>query len=613
MPVGFPPIPVYPQGLDSDTTLFKVYNTAEAPLSANNSAWADEVAIEPASVNEQWADNGFATLSGEIFYYDAVEKNIDGKVYKLKRCARNLGGTHTKNNIKGTYVRGFVLAEHHNQMVDAVLLTERYFKDLEARVDRLIAEPTCLDDCAPTSTYLKIDTLAKDTGCNGTIISYTANINDDYSKFALNFGDGSSTTLTTGTHTYLPGANIEPTLLIGNDCGETITTPHDVATINEPTATTTSSVLEVPIPEIPEFPQIIIPEIDVPETTLTLPQIVLPCMDIGPIGPINVPSLITIDPAVPSHITVDPIEIPSFITIANPIPSLIAIDGYIPANITIIGSVGNISLITTPLKNISLIGGGSIPSVVSIIGGFTLPTTVTINYNGCLSVDYGTPSAISVIGIPSSIQCSVIVSCASTGARAAAEAVDSEEFQDSFAAANASSNEFVEGLNIPSEIKIIAPEMPDIKIKHNLPLKINLDVPKMDNISLIVPAHLPQQISLIGNVPETIRIDSDIPSAISLDTSNLPGAIKLEIPSILPAISLDTSSLPQTIKVNGIPDTIELKGHIPSEIFVKVPENLEVPLVYKGPPIPIKFDEKAFTGENGEDLPCFAIVPCPKK
>ena len=111
-----------------------------------------------------------------------------------------------------------------------------------------------------------------------------------------------------------------------------------------------------------------------------------------------------------------------------------------------------------------------------------------------------------------------------------------------------------------------------------------------------------------------IRVVSDnIPEVITLDASSMPTTIKLEIPDDFPtSILLDASHIPEQIKVVGIPDTIELKGHIPTEIVITAPDDLEVPLVYKGGPVPIQFDMKAF-GESDDDQPCFAIVPCPKK
>src|SRR5690606_21970003 len=153
---SFPPIPVYPKAYDSDSTLFLVHNTSESVTTADNSPWAEEIEIKPvkADQNEIWADNGFANIEGELFYYGSVEKNSNGKIYKLKRCARNLGGKQTKFNPAGSEVRGFVIAEHHNQLVDAILKVENFigenFTDeketLDWRIRNLRAIPVIFDD-----------------------------------------------------------------------------------------------------------------------------------------------------------------------------------------------------------------------------------------------------------------------------------------------------------------------------------------------------------------------------------------------------------------------------------------------------------------------------------
>ena len=126
---------------------------------------------------------------------------------------------------------------------------------------------------------------------------------------------------------------------------------------------------------------------------------------------------------------------------------------------------------------------------------------------------------------------------------------------------------------------------------------------------------IPEEIRLIGELPSTISIDATgLPTSIKFDSTDLPSVIRLEVPTDFPTkITIDASAIPTEIKVVGIPDAIELKGNIPSEINIKIPENLEVPLVYKGDPIRIQMDLKGLTGENGEDLPCFALVPCSRK
>ena len=81
-------------------------------------------------------------------------------------------------------------------------------------------------------------------------------------------------------------------------------------------------------------------------------------------------------------------------------------------------------------------------------------------------------------------------------------------------------------------------------------------------------------------------------------------------------IKFDVGNIPQSISITGIPDFIEIKGSIPSEINLKMPENPEIEMVYKGSPIEVKVEldyKKILGDENGEDYPCFAIIPCKNK
>ena len=173
----------------------------------------------------------------------------------------------------------------------------------------------------------------------------------------------------------------------------------------------------------------------------------------------------------------------------------------------------------------------------------------------------------------------------------------------------------VTDLGIPKEIKILSPKLPDLKVKHDIPTSIEVKSVPIPDIRIIGPdLPLPTRIDIVSTaiIPERIEIvATDIPVSIALDASDLPASIKLEVPKEFPKIEFDTSNIPKTIQVVGIPETIELKGTIPSEIMLKAPENLEVPLVYKGNPIPVQLDMKALTNPAGENQPCFAIVPCP--
>jgi hypothetical protein len=82
----FPPAPVYPKNYDSDETLYLVYNTSETVSSEVNLPWSDEIPIVPVSATtaEQWAKNGFANIDGELFYYDSVGYDENGKINKMQ-------------------------------------------------------------------------------------------------------------------------------------------------------------------------------------------------------------------------------------------------------------------------------------------------------------------------------------------------------------------------------------------------------------------------------------------------------------------------------------------------------------------------------------------------
>jgi hypothetical protein len=127
---------------------------------------------------------------------------------------------------------------------------------------------------------------------------------------------------------------------------------------------------------------------------------------------------------------------------------------------------------------------------------------------------------------------------------------------------------------------------------------------------------LPRQIDIVAeSIPRQIELVArDVPDAIKLDASSVPDVIRVAATKDFPSVlTVDGSGIPEFIQVRGIPDSIDV--NIPAEIVARLemPENLEIPLVYKGGPVPIQFDTSNLLGDN-EEQPCFALVPCnPKK
>jgi hypothetical protein len=326
MALGFPPKPAFPLAIDTDRTLFLVHNTSEAALAENNPAWSEEIEIVPVGINEQeiWGDNGFANIAGEMFYYDAVEKDVNGKIFKLKRCLRNFSGSKTKYNYAGEMVRGFVVAEHHNQIVDTIIAVEEFvgknFDTNEATLDWRIRniqdEEVCVDDYECPEVDFQFDFPQSyqegniPNKCEGLNATFNITINGRYSRYTLDFGDGNVTSDLSGEHQYGSIDRIDPVVTVANEKCETVMTMRPRT--EEPVPAQVQP-FDIPLPEIPDFSPFVTPEIVTPSTTLTLPQIVFPWLDI------NIPSFDIVIPSflIPSEIIV--IGMPSTIYFEQPI------------------------------------------------------------------------------------------------------------------------------------------------------------------------------------------------------------------------------------------------------------------------------------------------------
>lgn len=724
MPIGFPPQPIYPVGLDTDETLFQVYNTTESKLTANNAAWSTELSIEPVGEDEDeiWADNGFANISGELFYYDAVQKDSNGKVFKLKKCVRNLGGKHTKNNKTGEWVRGFVVAEHHKQLATAVIQIENFLgtfdcenpNSLICRLLKLQEQPTCVDDHECPNINFDFSVEESENSCEGAIATYALEIQGNFTSFRLDFGDGNfTTTSTSGMHTYAPNATIDPVVTVANDKCEIVQTPINRDSPEEPTTEVEDDVFDIPIPTfafaVPSFP-----DITMPETTITLPQIVAPCFEGASFGPIEIPDSISVEPPIPSIITFVPdLDIPSTIEFINipdfnpisfdsppvfspisfgPAPTFspitfdvavnvdVSLDPvgfedppsfdpigfeppptigpiiFSPVSIIFSGTLPTFDPVTfTPAPSVDPIQFAEPPSIDPIlfddppvfepIGFDPTPEFDPITFVANLTVDtdpigfeppptfdpipfdeppsfdpipfedppsfdpipFDNPPEVSVDwGTPPPCSCTVVIECpASFRARndnsSGLMSDDVDSFIDAFEGPSMTLG--VETLGIPEQIKIIAPEIPipdTIEIKGSIPDFIELK------------DFLPKEIILRSEhpIPEVIRLDVEgivIPVALP----EVMPAFTIDFPDEMPMFKVDTSDL-TPIQVVGIPETITVELKVP-DLILRAPEDLEIPLVYKGPPLPVQIDLKGLAGEDDGESPCFTLVPCPRK
>lgn len=611
----FPPVPVYPAAIDSDYTLFLVHNTTEAKLSADNSPWSQEIEIVPVASDRSdvWASNGFGNIEGELFYYDCVEKNSDGKVVKLKGCERNLGGDKTKFNRRGTWVRSFVVAEHHNQIVDGILNVQNFigynFDDrqgtLDWRIRNLQELQVIFDDHSCPDVNFTWNIL-EDDPITGVLASYVVEITapTTINNFRLDFGDGDFTTSElTGTHRYALNATIDPVVRVSNDRCQIVQTPIERENPIEPPPEIVEQ-FDFPIPEFPDVPDFTFVPYEVPEPDINLPPLAVPCISIeGQIGPI--PSLILgPDINMVSNVTIvtnNPVQIlHSVVTITGGenIPSLIIIDPPIPPTIIIDPPIPPTIVIVPPQSNITL-----------DLNLTDLPR---------FEMDWGQMPRMEVE--------MTMAKMVRTPRRYAADPEISnafgEEFSDLFEVSDQMDVSY-EPAGIPSEIMVIWPDKSDIKIDSgdlfersikvdasgvNLPTDIQIHGPESPiPTSISFGAHdLPAEIKLVySGTPIEIM---GVPQTIEL-THNLPERIVIDMPKPIPDRIIIESNLPDRIFLDG-PSSIPI--HIPEDVFlpVKFPDVLpEVKMAWNGVPVEVKITLDEIISKNHDGQNLFTIVP----
>lgn len=549
----FPPNPSYPLGYDTDYTLFKVYNTTESVITADNFAWSDEIPISPVAANacEIWANNGYATLSGELLYYDGVGLNANGKVNLLKRCLRNLGGAPTQFNLACTSIRSFVVAEHHQQISQAIQQIENFIgfqfnpnqATLDWRIRNLAAEPIIFDDTTCPNLTLNFNILSSDPS-TGTVANYLVVTNGSVGNFTIQFGDGSSSTSTSGTHTYAPNANIDPVITATTqNCNVVQGMSSTVPSVTPPVPP-----FFIPVPIPPVFPPFVFPNATIPSVDTFIPPIVLPAGGGG-----NVPSTINFNPPnpVPSQVNFGPVPK------QNPVPY----DKPPKQNSVSFGPAPNIP---------TIISFGPAPSICFC----SLPKMP------CVSVCWGKPPLLSVV---------CPTSCAGTSGGGGMAFDGGPDIQYEFGA-------------FPETIRLDH-ELPDyVELRDTLPREIRMISPEIP---------IPTEIRMIPPDKDTmLKMMSLTVPDIKIDASAVPTSIRVECPE-LPKIIIDASAIPKFIKVTGIPDVIKVEG-FPEFIDIRASKPIE--MVYNGPPIStevrIVMDVQKLIGDPDTGFNCVAIVPC---
>lgn len=611
--MAFPPVPVYPKALDNDYTLYLVYNTTETKLASDNFPWSQEISVVPVSSEklEIWADNGFGNIEGELFYYDSVEKDTNGKVNKLKGCARQISGEKTKFNKRGSWIRSYVVAEHHNQIVDAILKTQDFIghnfdprpKTLDWRIRNLQSLDVIFDDYTCPDVNFTFNILENDP-VKGVLAEYVVQVTPpgSISSFRLDFGDGDFTnSVLNGQHRYAINSRIDPIVSVSNDKCQIVQTPIQRDNPAEPIVNTTNK-FTFPIPESPVIPDFTFVPCQVPEPDLNIPPLILPCVSIT--GSTSIPSIIT-GPNINmvSQVTItsnNPINITqSVIQIigGNNIPSIILIDPPIPPTIIIDPPIPPTIVIVPPQSNITL--------------------DLDFTQMPRLEVDWGT--------IPNMEVALTMAKAVKTPQKFAADPSLLNEFGTEFAdlfEASQTMNVSYEAAGIPSEIMVIAPDIKDIQVDTGdlFKKKIQIDTSGV-NIPTDIKIHGPSAIKLdTSDLVDVIEMMQNI--SIKLDTSDVPKNIKFEMEKTIPErIVIEMiDPLPKEINItHNIPNEIKLISpqsiplHLPPELAlpIKFPDVMpEIPLVFKGPPIELKIVMDEIINKTSDGKNCVMITPC---
>jgi hypothetical protein len=419
----------------------------------------------------------------------------------------------------------------------------------------------------------------------------------------IDFGDGQSSIMLEGQHRYPLNARIDPVITVTNDTCTLIQTPVERSNPAEPPPII-EEVFDIPIPEVPEFPDFTFVPVDVPEPDIQLPPLIFPCISLeGQIGPlpsiiegpeITMVSSVTITgPDSPVQILHSQVEIiggvniPPVIELIPEVPPTIIIDPPIPPTIVIVPPQSQITLEleATDLPRLEVDWGAPPDMEVALTLAQNVRTPERFAIDPNLQSEFG------------------------------------EEFADLFEASETMKVEY-ETVGIPEEIRIIPPDIPDVKvIADDVPRSIKLDCSEAHIPTDIIihgpESPIPDSISLEG--PEEInlvykgkgiKIDATEVSIKLEMEKEIPHTILVEMPDPIPEKIVVESTIPDKIILEG-PVSIPLE--LPENISVplKMPENPEVEMVWRGSPVEVKItlDEILDTAADGRN--CVMITPCP--
>ena len=302
------PRPVYPIKIDSNYTLFSVRNSSQTVLDKDLEKSEDFINIVPqmANISDIWPENGFVTIEDELIYYDAVELDDNGKVNVLKDCIRGVEGT-PQSYLAGTNIASNVVAQTHNQLVDAVMAIQSAIGDINDVLKGQPDKKNLLPQAKTRSLAKKSEfdfaftaslnqSLTSMMGCCGnagddvcpdiefefnnieTTAEYCIRIFGNYNSFTIDFGDGiTENTQLSGVHQYVIPGPYNPTVTVEATNCTIVQSPTPANEFGDCVDVLNPAVpFVVRIPEVAPFPEFIAPKQICPGPLMNLPPILLP-------------------------------------------------------------------------------------------------------------------------------------------------------------------------------------------------------------------------------------------------------------------------------------------------------------------------------------------------
>lgn len=641
------PKPVYPIALDSDYTLFKTYNSSQSVLVKNLAEGDDKIYIQPQSPNkaEIWAENGFVTIQDELIYYDAVEKDSNGKVSCLKDCIRGVEGTAQAYR-SGTPIAANAVAQTHNQLVETIMAIEKTIGevgDMLRMGPELKAQRNVKKNFVPRATeaaqvdhnfsaslqqslvnILGITAMGEDV-CPEVefefnniagVAEYCVRIFGSYNSFTIDFDDGSTVNnQLAGTHTYAGLGPYNPTItVVANNCTivQMPTTPNEFT--DGPTLPNPAVPFVVTIPDFPAMPSFAPPSQTCPGPLFNLPPIMFPDATICSNTSIS-------SSCAPSVIisVVEACTTPQIISISSPcVLSNISLVG-IPSVITLIGSLPNlISLSCISFCNVpsfQCVSFCSVPSFDPI--SFTTPSFAPISFAkpnfDCISF-CSTPSfePISFANVPT-FSCISFCNVPDFGTISFA----------AFPTIPTVSFDVLVDLSIAPVCFCDPPSFQPIKFDNPPTISVNWGTPPTVSVVIQCPSTtggalpfapplgmtdfdasqysnnlelpvdyggigIPNEIFLRHDMPKSISVSHDLPTRLVIDATSVPRTILVEPSENLPSVfKLEIGNLPK-IEVTGVPTTISIVENIPRTIQLVMPEDPTVTMRWDGVPVEMK-------------------------